>query len=197
MTQEQDAQPLVGQESQIAALLEKAVAVIRARSRLPESSYRLQFHAGFTFRDARLLVPYLHDLGIRDCYASPYLKARSCSKHGCDISEDQAVNPEIGSASEYEAWVQALHDHGMGQILDVVPNHMGILGNENVWWNDVLENGPSSTYAGFFDIDWYPVKPVLREKVLLSVLGDPYGKVLEAQEISLSYEGGAFTVHYY
>jgi (1->4)-alpha-D-glucan 1-alpha-D-glucosylmutase len=197
MPQEQDGQPLVWQESQLVSLLEKAVAVIRARSRLPESSYRLQFHAGFTFRDARLLVPYLHDLGITDCYASPYLKARPGSRHGYDISDHQALNPEVGSASEYEAWVQALHDHGMGQILDVVPNHMGILGNENAWWNDVLENGPSSSYAGFFDIDWYPVKPDLREKVLLGVLGDPYGKALEAQEISLSYERGAFAVHYY
>jgi (1->4)-alpha-D-glucan 1-alpha-D-glucosylmutase len=181
----------------IAALLDKVVAKLRARRRFPEATYRLQFHAGFTFRDACRLVPYLHELGVTDCYASPYLKARPCSTHGYDICDHNQLNPEIGSDADYAAWVQALQAHGMGQVLDIVPNHMGVVGNENAWWNDVLENGPSSPYASYFDIDWYPLKPALHGKVLLPILGDPYGKVLEALQLSLSYEAGAFTAHYF
>src|SRR5438477_3892233 len=119
-------------------LLHRAQALASTRRRPPESTYRLQFHAGFTFRDAARIVPYLHDLGITDCYASPYLKARTGSKHGYDISDHRILNPEIGSEEDYEALVQALQAHGMGQILDIVPNHMGIMGNENAWWNDVM-----------------------------------------------------------
>jgi (1->4)-alpha-D-glucan 1-alpha-D-glucosylmutase len=178
-------------------LLEKAATAALGRRRFPESTYRLQFHAGFTFRDAARIVPYLHDLGVTDCYASPYLKARPGSKHGYDISDHRVFNPEIGAEEDYDAFTQALRSHEMGQILDVVPNHMGIVGNENVWWNDVLENGHSSPYAAYFDIDWHPVKPDLQEKVLLPILGDPYGKVLESGQISLSYDGGALFAHYY
>jgi (1->4)-alpha-D-glucan 1-alpha-D-glucosylmutase len=181
----------------IAALLDKVASNLLAGRRFPGATYRLQFHAGFTFRDACYLVPYLHELGITDCYASPYLKARPGSTHGYDICDHNQLNPEIGSAADYAAWVQALQAHGMGQMLDIVPNHMGVVGNENAWWNDVLENGPSSPYATYFDIDWYPLKPALRGKVLLPILGDPYGKVLEALQLSLSYEGGAFTAHYF
>jgi (1->4)-alpha-D-glucan 1-alpha-D-glucosylmutase len=197
MPVDRDVPPPINQEGQEEAWLEKAAAMIRRRCRFPESTYRLQFHSGFTFPDACRLVPYLHDLGITDCYSSPYLKARPGSKHGYDISDHQVLNPEMGSAADYETWVQALQSRGMGQILDIVPNHMGIVGNENTWWNDVLENGPSSHYAGFFDIDWYPIKAELREKVLLSVLGDPYGKVLESGQLSLSYDAGTFGVHYF
>src|SRR5438552_4932329 len=92
--------------------------------RLPESTYRLQFHAGFTFRDAARLVPYLAELGITDCYASPYLKARPGSLHGYDITDHRQLNPEIGSEADYAAWTDALQEHGLGQVLDTVPNHM-------------------------------------------------------------------------
>src|SRR5439155_6970184 len=144
------------------------------------------------------LVPYLHDLGISYCYASPYLKARPGSTHGYDIINHQLLNPEIGSDEEYADWVEALHAHGMGQILDTVPNHMGVAGNETPWWNDLLENGPASPYAGFFDVSWHASpRPELQNKVLLPVLGDPYGKVLEAQQLRLAYAAGAFTVHYF
>ncbi len=115
---------------------------------MPESTYRLQFHAGFTFRDATAIVPYLADLGITDCYASPYLKAAPGSTHGYDITNHRLLNPEIGTPDEHSALLEALRDHGLGLVLDVVPNHMGILGNENPWWNDVLENGQASPYAG-------------------------------------------------
>src|SRR6516225_1670498 len=154
-------------------LSRKACERAAALRRLPEATYRLQFHSGFTFRDARRIVPYLRDLGITHCYASPYLKARPGSTHGYDILNHQVLNPEIGTEEDYDALVSALRDNGVQQILDVVPNHMGIVGNENVWWNDVLENGPSSPYAGFFDIDWFSYKPALHDKVLLPILGEP------------------------
>jgi (1->4)-alpha-D-glucan 1-alpha-D-glucosylmutase len=169
-----------------------------ARRCTPEATYRLQFHAGFTFQDAAHLAPYLHDLGITHVYASPYLKARPGSKHGYDVLDHKRLNPEIGSDADYAAYIDALHRHHLGQILDVVPNHMGIVGNENVWWNDVLENGPSSPYANYFDIAWQASpRPSLRDRVLLPLLGEPYGQVLEAGQIRLHYEAGAFTLHYY
>jgi Alpha amylase, catalytic domain len=112
-------------------LLRKTAELVNARRRLPEATYRLQFHAGFTFRDAIPMVAYLRDLGITHVYASPYLKARPGSTHGYDITDHQLLNPEIGTEEDYAVWVKALRDHGLGQILDMVPNHMGIIGNEN------------------------------------------------------------------
>jgi (1->4)-alpha-D-glucan 1-alpha-D-glucosylmutase len=176
------------------SLVTEAVAARRPR---PESTYRLQFHAGFTFRDAAAIVPYLHDLGITHCYASPYLKARPGSTHGYDIIDHGALNPEIGTIDDYENWVGVLHEHGMGQILDTVPNHMGVGSNDNPWWNDVLENGPASRYAPFFDIAWRSsLRPELRDKVLLPVLADLYGDVLEDGQLTLSFGDGAFFVNY-
>lgn len=197
MPDEQHAQELPERDSRVLALLAQAAATALARRRLPESTYRLQFHAGFTFRDAAKIVPYLHDLGITDCYSSPCLKARPGSKHGYDISDHRALNPELGDQADFDSFVLALQQRDMGQILDIVPNHMGIIGNENVWWNDVLENGPCARHAGYFDIDWQPIKTELRDKVLLGVLGEPYGKVLEAGLISLTYEAGSFVIHYF
>ncbi len=180
------------------SLLQKTVQVLAQRHRRPESTYRLQFNAQFTFSQARDLVPYLHDLGITDCYASPYLMARPGSLHGYDISDHNRLNPEIGTEGEFAAFVEALHDRGMGQVLDVVPNHMGIGGNSNPWWNDVLENGPSSPYAGYFDIDWHSaLKPELHDKVLLPMLGGPYGQVLESGQLTLHHDAGAFRIHYF
>lgn len=181
----------------IAAFRESLTAELARRRRLPEATYRLQFNAGFTFQDARRIVPYLHALGVTDCYASPYLKARPGSLHGYDIIDHRTLNPEIGSEEDYNAWVAALHEHGLGQVLDLVPNHMGVVGNGNAWWNDVLENGPASPYAGFFDITWHALKPDLHDKVLLPLLGEPYGRVLEAGQLRLGYEAGAFTLHYF
>ncbi len=179
-------------------LLEKADQLIASRRRFPVSTYRLQFHEKFTFRAATAIVSYLHDLGITHCYASPYLKARPHSQHGYDIIDHRSLNPEIGSEDDYNSWVEALHSHNMGQILDMVPNHMGIVGNENVWWNDVLENGPSSPYASYFDIAWQDAtRPELLNRVLLPMLGDSYGKVLEAGQIHLEYNSGSFTIHYF
>ncbi len=165
--------------------------------RFPISTYRLQFSPSFTFADAKEIVPYLQALGISDCYASPYLKATPGSSHGYDIVDPTQLNPELGTEKEYQEFVQALQRHGMGQILDVVSNHMGIGRLVNPWWLDVLENGPSSPYATFFDIDWSPIKRELEDQVLLPILGDLYGKVLENQEITLRYEEGGFCLRYY
>ncbi len=184
--------------STVDELLRKTIERIKARTRYPESTYRLQFHAGFTFRDALSIVPYLHELGITHCYASPYLKARPGSQHGYDITDHGTLNPEIGTTADFEDWVNALHTNGMGQILDMVPNHMGIVGNENTWWNDVLENGPSSPYAGYFDIAWGDLpRPELLNRVLLPFLGEPYAKVLEAQQIQLTFNAGSFYLNYF
>jgi len=166
-------------------------------ARIPCATYRLQFHHAFTFADATQLVPYLHALGISDCYASPYFTAAPGSPHGYDVIDHNHLNPEVGSEEDYYAFAQALHRYGMGQLLDLVPNHMGIAKGQNPWWADVLENGPSSPYATFFDIDWAPLKPELANKVLLPILGDQYGRVLENQEFTLSYDDGAFFLLYY
>jgi (1->4)-alpha-D-glucan 1-alpha-D-glucosylmutase len=165
--------------------------------RIPGATYRLQFNNQFKFSDAKNIVFYLHELGISDIYASPYFKARKESLHGYDILDHNQLNPEVGTTTEYDQLVEELRAHGMGQVLDIVPNHMSIASDENQWWTDVLENGPSSIYAGFFDIDWKPVKDELENKVLLPILGDQYGNVLENQELRLGFEQGAFFINYY
>lgn len=165
-----------------------------AALRIPRATYRLQFHAGFRFRDAIAIVPYLAELGISHVYCSPYLRARAGSKHGYDIVDHQTINPEIGTREDLEEFVACLHRHGMGQVIDVVPNHMGIMGAENAWWLDVLENGQGSAYAEFFDIDWHPADPDLANKVLVPVLGDHYGAVLSRGELRLAFEPAAGTL---
>ena len=166
-------------------------------SRVPVSTYRLQFHRGFRFRDAEALIPYLARLGITELYCSPLLAACPGSSHGYDICDHSRLNPEYGTAEDFAAFANALASHGMGLILDFVPNHMGIDPSANQWWRDVLENGPSSRYAQYFDIDWDPVKTELRGKVLLPILGDQYGSVLKSGELQIQYEDGAFSLHYF
>ena len=165
--------------------------------RIPVSTYRLQFNSQFRFSDATEIVSYLHCLGISDIYASPYFKAREGSLHGYDILDQNSLNPEIGPDDEFDALVGELKRCDMGQILDIVPNHMCIEGQGNPFWMDVLENGPSSRYAGFFDIDWHPVKKELENKILIPILGDQYGAVLESGELRLSFEEGSFFVCYH
>jgi (1->4)-alpha-D-glucan 1-alpha-D-glucosylmutase len=165
----------------------------------PSSTYRLQFHAGFTFDDARRLIPYLHDLGISHIYASPYLRARSGSMHGYDVADPSSLNPELGSQEDFDGMVADLRERGMGQLVDIVPNHMGIGDPGNYRWLDVLENGPASIYARFFDINWRPTlaQPQDQLKLVVPTLGDQYGKVLENGELSVEYSGGAFEIAYY
>ncbi len=165
--------------------------------RIPSCTYRLQFNRQFTFAQARELVPYLHALGVSDAYSSPYFQARADSLHGYEISDHNKLNAAIGSREEYDAWIAELHAHGMGQLVDFVPNHMGIAEPLNQWWMDVLENGPSSMYAPYFDIEWHPLKSDLRGKVLLPILSDQYGRVLERGELQVRFEEGAFYLSYY
>jgi (1->4)-alpha-D-glucan 1-alpha-D-glucosylmutase len=165
----------------------------------PDSTYRIQFNREFTFKQACEQIPYLKQLGISDLYASPYFRARAESMHGYDIAAHNELNPSIGTEEDYNSMVEHLHRHGMAQILDTVPNHMGIGETSNAWWMDVLENGPSSLYAPFFDIDWHPLKDELTNKVLLPVLGEMYGRVLENKELQLKFtpENGTFQLYYY
>jgi (1->4)-alpha-D-glucan 1-alpha-D-glucosylmutase len=164
--------------------------------RIPTCTYRLQFNRWFTFAQAREIVPYLRALGVSDVYASPYFQAGPNSLHGYDIVDHNKLNAAIGSPADYDAWIAELHAHGMGQILDFVPNHMGIAEPGNKWWADVLENGPSSMYAPYFDIDWSPLKSDLHDKVLLPILTDQYGRVLERGELQVRFEEGAFYLAY-
>ncbi|MBU1209449.1 MAG: malto-oligosyltrehalose synthase [Proteobacteria bacterium] len=166
------------------------------RVRIPRATYRLQFKRDFTFRQAQDLVPYFDELGISDLYASPLFRPCSEEGHGYDICDHRQFNPAIGTQEEFGALSAALQARSMGLILDVVPNHMGISRN-NLWWMDVLENGPSSTFARYFDIDLNPTKPELQNKVLLPILEDQYGKVLESGKFRLTLEDGAFYVYYY
>jgi (1->4)-alpha-D-glucan 1-alpha-D-glucosylmutase len=165
--------------------------------RIPAATYRLQFNHLFTLKQASAILDYLRGLGISDCYASPMFMARPGSLHGYDVIDPTKLNPEIGTREDFIEFSAQLKKQGMGLMMDVVPNHMCIAGSGNQWWNDVLENGPSSRYASFFDIDWRPPKQNLANKTLLPILGDQYGRVLENQEIHLVYQRGAFFVTYY
>ncbi len=165
---------------------------------IPRATYRLQLHRDFGFGDATALVPYLAALGISHVYLSPWLKARPGSTHGYDIVDHSQLNPELGSEAEFAALAAALAAHGMGQMADIVPNHMGVMGGDNPWWLDVLENGRASKFAGYFDIDWTPPLGALAGKVLVPVLGDNYGEVLLRGELKLEFDSasGQFSIHY-
>lgn len=166
--------------------------------RTPTATYRLQLNRDFGFTDARDLVPYLHTLGVSHCYASPYLKARPGSLHGYDIVDHAVLNPEIGDRAAHSDWVAKLAAHDMGHILDLVPNHMAVGGADNTWWLDVLEHGEASAYAGYFDIDWWPVQAAVRGRLILPVLGAHYGVVLERGELEPRYDSqqGGFSIWY-
>jgi len=159
------------------------------------SSYRLQLHEEFTFADAIKAAGYLKDLGISHVYSAPYLQAAKGSRHGYDVVDHQRVNEEIGGEDGHARFCAALGELGLGQILDIVPNHMAT-GPENRYWWDVLENGPSSRYATWFDIDWNSSEVKLQNKVLIPVLGDQYGRILSAGQLSVEYDGERFRVRY-
>ncbi len=161
--------------------------------RIPSSTYRVQMHKGFNFDDASAIADYLHDLGISHVYSSPYLQAAPGSTHGYDVVDHTKVNVELGGAEAHERFCQRLSEAGLGQVLDIVPNHMS-LGRENRYWWDVLENGTSSRYASFFDIDWQPYEERLRNKVLVPILPDQYGRVLDAGDIKVVRRGNQFQV---
>ena len=161
------------------------------------ATYRVQLHSGFTFDDAAAIAGYLRDLGVSHLYCSPYLQAAAGSTHGYDVVDHSRLNDELGGDLAHRRLCDALREAGLSQVLDIVPNHMAISGRDNAWWWDVLENGPSSQYAAYFDIDWDPPERRLTTKVLVPVLGDHYGRVLEAGELQLARDGGAFTARYH
>lgn len=183
---------------QLAARLAGA-ALDRATQRrtTPVATYRLQMNASFTFRDAAGQVPYLHRLGISHLYLSPVLNARRGSSHGYDVIDPSSFNPEVGTEEEFRDLVRQVRQHGMGLILDVVPNHM-FLGSANPWWRDIFEHGPSSPYASYFDIAWDdPPRAELRGRLMLPLLGSPYWKALEAGELRLVHHEGKLSVAYF
>lgn len=177
----------------------RARAAPASEARVPRATYRLQFNKDFTFDHATRLLPYLARLGVSHVYCSPILRARPGSMHGYDIVVHDEINPELGGAEGFERFTLALREHGMGQLLDMVPNHMGVLGADNAWWMDVLENGPASAYSQYFDIDWHPINAELEGKVLVPALGDHYGNVLPGGELVLTFErdAGSFAVRYH
>jgi (1->4)-alpha-D-glucan 1-alpha-D-glucosylmutase len=169
---------------------------LQQKAQRPLATYRLQFQARFTFADAIELIPYLHELGISHIYASPYLRARRGSVHGYDVCSHEELNPELGTVDDFERFVATLRQHGMGHVLDIVPNHMSATA-ENPWWFDVLENGQNSPYSRFFDIDWKPIKAELANRVLLPILGEQYGEALESGKLKIEYSDGSFRFQYY
>jgi (1->4)-alpha-D-glucan 1-alpha-D-glucosylmutase len=160
------------------------------------ATYRLQLRPGFGFDEAAAIVDYLADLGVSHVYCSPYLQAAPGSTHGYDVVDHSRVNDELGGPEAHARFCAAVADAGLGQVLDIVPNHMAVVA-ENAWWTDVLENGPASRWAGHFDVDWNPPERKLRNTVLVPVLGDHYGRVLDAGEIVVERTGGSFRVRYH
>jgi (1->4)-alpha-D-glucan 1-alpha-D-glucosylmutase len=160
----------------------------------PRATYRVQLQPGFGFEAAADLVAYFDALGVSDLYTSPFFKAVSGSLHGYDIVDPNCLNHELGSPAAFDDLVARLQARGLGLVLDFVPNHLGVARGENAYWNDVLENGPSSIHAPMFDIDWAPLKSELERKVLLPLLDAPYGTALERGDLRLRFEGGAFEV---
>jgi (1->4)-alpha-D-glucan 1-alpha-D-glucosylmutase len=161
------------------------------------ATYRVQLNAGFTFDDAAAIAGYLAALGVSHLYCSPILQAAAGSTHGYDVVDPGRLNAELGGTPGYRRLTEHLAQAGLGQVLDIVPNHMALAGRANAWWWDVLENGPSSRYASYFDIDWDPPERKLAATVLMPVLGDQYGRVLEAGELVVTRQGGSFAVHYF
>ena len=164
---------------------------------VPLATYRVQMHSEFGFDAAAEIAPYLHDLGVTHLYSSPYLQAAKGSTHGYDVLDYSRQNLELGGPEGHDRLCKALGEAGLGQILDIVPNHMSIAGRDNKWWWDVLENGQSSRYAGYFDVDWQPLESKLRDKILLPILGDHYGREIDAGRVQLRRSGGTFTFHYF
>src|SRR5262245_11823186 len=167
------------------------------RHRVPVATYRLQLTPTFTFDHAREIIPYLARLGVTDIYCSPLFRAKPGSTHGYDVCDFGQLNPELGGEEAFAKLAEALGSHRIGVVQDFVPNHMAVDPVLNPWWRDTLEHGRASPFAKFFDVDWNPVKPELRGKILLPCLGDHYGRVLERGELTVEFQSGEFVVRYF
>ncbi|HZV59130.1 MAG TPA: malto-oligosyltrehalose synthase, partial [Candidatus Eremiobacteraceae bacterium] len=165
-------------------------------TRIPLATYRLQFNKNFTFNDAVEILDYLRELGITEIYASPILTSRRGSGHGYDVTNPNRLDPDLGSEKDFEVLVGELEKRGMGLLLDIVPNHMAA-SSENPWWMDVLENGPDSAFSSYFDIDWHPPSRNLDNKILLPILGRPFGEALDSGELKLNFRDGQFSIEYF
>jgi (1->4)-alpha-D-glucan 1-alpha-D-glucosylmutase len=165
-------------------------------TRVPLATYRLQFNKTFTFNDATKILDYLRDLGISEIYASPILTSRRGSGHGYDVTNPNRLDPDLGTEKDFDVFLGELENRGMGLLLDIVPNHMAA-SSENPWWMDVLENGPDSAFSSYFDIDWHPPSRNLDNKILLPVLGRPFGEALDSGEFKLGFHDGKFSIEYF
>ena len=164
--------------------------------RLPSATYRVQLNQNFRFADACRILDYLQELGISDLYLSPVLASRKGSGHGYDVTDPTRINPELGSEEDFATLQAELQNRGMGLLLDTVPNHMAASA-ENPWWMDVLENGAQSAFAAFFDIEWHPHSRSLDGRILLPVLGRPFGEALDSGEIKLTFQDSRFFFQYF
>lgn len=165
-------------------------------TRIPLATYRLQFNKNFTFNDAAAILDYLRGLGITEIYASPILTSRRGSGHGYDVTNPNRLDPDLGTEKDFEVFLGELDKRGMGLLLDIVPNHMAA-SSENPWWMDVLENGPDSAFSSYFDIDWHPPSRYLDNKILLPILGRPFGEALDSGELKLAFHDGRFSIEYF
>lgn len=176
---------------------ETTAARLKDVLRVPVSTYRVQLNAAFTFADLAAILPYLDALGVGGCYLSPSLKARPGSTHGYDVVDYRELNPELGTREQFEGLARDVRGRGMDLVLDTVPNHMAVDPVFNPYWRDLLQHGPSAESADWFDIDWHPAKATLNERVLLPILGDQYGVVLERGELQLALERGELVLRYF
>jgi (1->4)-alpha-D-glucan 1-alpha-D-glucosylmutase len=177
-------------------MVRKAVVVQMAAIEFPAATYRIQLSGHLTFDEVRRLVDYFQRLGIGALYLSPFLRAAEGSTHGYDVVDPTQIEPSLGTEEQLGEMAEALSSAGLGMMIDIVPNHMGVADPHNRWWQDVLEHGPGSQFAKFFDIDWNPPKVGLRGKLLLPVLGDQFGKVLEERQLQLAYTGERLVLQY-
>ena len=166
-------------------------------ARIPTATYRLQLHANFGFDQASEIADYLYELGVSHVYSSPYLQAAPGSQHGYDVVDHHKVNEELGGADAHNRFCEHLGKVGLGQVLDIVPNHMAISGRRNRLWWDVLENGPSSRYSPYFDINWNSPDETVKNKILVPILGDHYGRALSRHEIKVERRGADFVILYF
>ena len=163
----------------------------------PRATYRLQLRPGFGLKEATEILDYLADLGISHVYTSPYLQAAHNSTHGYDVVDPSQINTQLGNDLLHQEFCETVQKLNLGSMIDIVPNHMAIIGKQNPWWWDVLENGPSSPFAIYFDVDWDSSEERWPNKVLLPVLGNHYGRILENQELRLDFNDGHFILFYH